>query len=47
MSAFIVDMDKKMSEKSFKYFFTDVLGFEYSYHHQCWDKGSMTIGTTV
>jgi len=39
MSAFIVDMDKKMSEKSFKYFFTDVLGFDYSYHHQCWDKG--------
>ncbi len=39
MNEFIMDMDRKMSSKSFKYFFNDILKFDYSYHHQCWDEG--------
>jgi len=32
-------MDIEMSRKSFKYFFTDILDFEYSDHHKKWEKG--------
>jgi reverse gyrase len=39
MEAFIHDMDRKMSAKSFEYFFKEILGFDYSGHHQSWDKG--------
>jgi len=39
MNQFILEMDREMSAKSFRYFFTEILGFEYSYHHECWDKG--------
>ena len=39
MKDFILDMDRKMAEKSFKYFFTEVLEFHYSHHHEMWDKG--------
>ena len=33
------DIDLQMCSKSFKYFFTDILGFDFSYHHQKWEKG--------
>jgi len=33
------EMDWEMSKKSFKYFFTEILGFDYSEHHGQWDKG--------
>ena len=39
MSEFILDMDRKMSAKSFQYFFTEILGFDYSGHHKSWDEG--------
>ena len=39
IQAFIDEMDAKMSAKSFRYFFENILGFDYSYHHECWDKG--------
>ena len=26
---FVVEMDREMSKKSFKYFFTEILGFHY------------------
>jgi hypothetical protein len=39
MNAFIHEMDTKMAEKSFKYFFTEILGFHYSHHHESWDEG--------
>ena len=39
VNEFILDMDRKMSAKSFKYFFTEILGFDYSGHHQSWDEG--------
>jgi len=39
MEQFILDMDRKMAEKSFKFFFTDILGFHYSKHHEMWDEG--------
>ena len=32
-------MDIQMSKKSFEYFFTDILGFEFSHHHKDWLKG--------
>ena len=35
----IVDMDREMSKKSFKYFFVDMLGFDFSTHHEAWGKG--------
>tara|TARA_R100000406_G_scaffold96191_1_gene93146 strand:+ start:145 stop:1626 length:1482 start_codon:yes stop_codon:yes gene_type:complete len=35
----IKEMDRQMSAKSFKFFFTDILGFEYSDHHQSWESG--------
>jgi len=35
----ILDMDTQMSKKSFEYFFTEILEFEFSYHHDCWLKG--------
>ena len=33
------DMDTEMSRKSFEYFFTDILGFEFSDHHKKWLDG--------
>ena len=33
------DIDLQMCSKSFKYFFTDILGFDFSDHHQKWEKG--------
>jgi len=39
MKEFILDMDRKMAEKSFKFFFTEILGFHYSHHHKMWDEG--------
>jgi len=39
MDEFIHDMDRKMSAKSFEYFFTEILGFDYSGHHKSWDEG--------
>ena len=39
MNAFIQEMDSKMSAKSFKYFFTEILGFHYSHHHESWEEG--------
>ena len=39
MDEFIHDMDRKMSAKSFEYFFTQILGFDYSGHHASWDEG--------
>jgi len=35
----IHDMDTKMSKKSFKYFFTEILEFEFSHHHESWLNG--------
>ena len=39
MKEFILDMDRKMAEKSFKFFFTEILDFHYSHHHKMWDEG--------
>tara|TARA_R100000995_G_scaffold70826_1_gene39438 strand:- start:1128 stop:2606 length:1479 start_codon:yes stop_codon:yes gene_type:complete len=39
MEEFILNMDRKMCEKSFKYFFVDVLGFMYNHHHESWKNG--------
>ena len=33
------DIDLQMCSKSFKYFFTDILGFDFSDHHKKWQKG--------
>ena len=35
----VQQVDTEMCKKSFKYFFHDILGFDYSYHHGCWEKG--------
>lgn len=35
----IRDMDMEMSKKSFAYFFTEILEFELSHHHEQWLKG--------
>jgi len=32
----IQEMDREMSSKSFEFFFTDVLGFDYNHHHERW-----------
>lgn len=39
MQELVIEMDGKMSERSFKYFFETVLGFHYSDHHKKWDEG--------
>jgi reverse gyrase len=39
MQDFIHQMDREMSKKSFNYFFTEILGFELSWHHEQWGKG--------
>jgi len=39
MKQLIIEMDAKMSARSFKYFFETVLGFDYANHHAKWDKG--------
>jgi hypothetical protein len=39
LQGFIDQMDRKMSEKSFEYFFTEILGFDYSWHHIKWKEG--------
>ena len=33
------EMDIEMCKKSFRYFFEDILGFDFSTHHEKWDKG--------
>ena len=39
MQQLVIEMDRKMSGRSFKYFFETVLGFDYAKHHGMWDKG--------
>ena len=39
MKEFVLEMDREMSKKSFRYFFTDVLEFLYNHHHEAWGKG--------
>jgi len=39
VEAFVLEMDKEMCKKSFRYFFVDILGMLYSGHHETWDKG--------
>ena len=39
MKAFILDMDREMAKKSFKFFFTEILDFHYSHHHESWEQG--------
>ena len=36
---FIKEMDMEMSKKSFEYFFTEILEFEFSDHHKHWLQG--------
>ena len=36
---FIKEMDTEMSKKSFEYFFTEILEFEFSDHHKDWLQG--------
>lgn len=33
------EVDREMAKKSFRYFFTDILGFDFSDHHEAWEKG--------
>ena len=39
MEQFVLEMDREMCKKSFRYFFVDVLGFLFSNHHESWDTG--------
>ena len=39
MEQFVLEMDKEMCKKSFRYFFVDVLGFMFNKHHESWDVG--------
>ena len=39
VEAFVLEMDREMSKKSFRYFFVDIMGMLYSGHHETWDKG--------
>ena len=39
MEQFVLEMDREMCKKSFRYFFVDVLGFMFSNHHESWDVG--------
>ncbi len=39
MKEFILNTDREMCKKSFKYFFVDILGFMYNHHHQSWHDG--------
>ena len=39
ISKLVGDIDWEMSKKSFPYFFQDILGFDFSEHHQQWEKG--------
>jgi phage terminase large subunit-like protein len=39
MEDFILNMDREMCKKSFKYFFVDTLGFLYNHHHESWRQG--------
>ena len=39
MDDFILNMDREMCKKSFRYFFQDILGFLYNHHHDDWNKG--------
>ena len=39
ISSLVKDIDWEMSKKSFSYFFQDILGFDFSEHHQKWEKG--------
>ena len=39
IDSLVHEMDTQMSKKSFSYFFTEILGFELSKHHEDWLKG--------
>jgi len=39
MEDLVKEMDNKMSERSFQYFFETVLGFDYAEHHKRWSQG--------
>ena len=39
MKDLVHQMDMEMCKKSFRYFFEDILDFEYSDHHGLWNKG--------
>lgn len=39
VESFVLEMDREMSKKSFRYFFVDIMGMLYSGHHETWDKG--------
>ena len=39
MREFILNTDREMCRKSFKYFFVDILGFLYNHHHESWKEG--------
>ena len=38
MREFILNTDKEMWRKSFKYFFVDILGFMYNHHNESWKE---------
>ena len=39
VDSFVLEMDKEMCKKSFRYFFVDIMGFLYNHHHESWGKG--------
>lgn len=39
MKELVIEMDTKMSKRSFKYFFETVLGFDFADHHESWCRG--------
>ena len=39
VKALVDEIDMEMSKKSFKFFFTEILGFDYADHHEAWDQG--------
>ena len=39
VKALVDEIDIEMSKKSFKFFFTEILGFDYADHHEAWDNG--------
>ena len=39
LASLVKEIDWEHSKKSFRYFFEDILGFDYSTHHGQWEKG--------
>jgi len=39
VEAFVLEMDREMSKKSFRYFFVDIMGMLFNHHHETWRKG--------